>query len=145
MSNYTSIHKFLIGLSLVSSFSLFSCQSEEEVKRQQYVAEGFELYKNSCMNCHQAQGEGMAKLYPPLANADFLTEKNKALVICGIRHGFQQPLTVNGQVYHQTMPGNAALKALDIAVLTTFLYNEWGKEKKITDVQEVEKALAKCP
>lgn len=145
MSMHTSFNKFLVGLSFISSCSLFSCQSKEEVKRQQYVAEGFELYKNNCMNCHQPKGEGMAKLYPPLANADFLNAKNKALVICGIRHGFDQPLTVNGQIYHQTMPGNTALKALDLAVLTTFLYNEWGKEKKITDVQEVEKALATCP
>ncbi len=141
----TSLSKVLVSLSFMGSLSLASCQSEGEVKRQQYVAEGFELYKSSCMNCHQANGEGMAKLYPPLAKSDFLTEKNKALVICGIRHGFDKPLTVNGQVYHQTMPGNSALKALDIAVLTTFLYNEWGKEKKITEVQEVEKALATCP
>ncbi len=137
--------KTFVYLLFLALLGLTACQSEEEIKRQQYVAEGFDLYKKSCMNCHQAQGEGMANLYPPLAGSDFLTASNKALVICGMRNGFQHPLRVNGKLYRQPMPGNTALKALDLAVLTTFLYNEWGNEKKITDVTEVEKALAKCP
>ncbi|MFT4031583.1 MAG: cytochrome c [Siphonobacter sp.] len=123
---------------------LFACQSQEEIKRQQYISEGFEVYKRNCSNCHQPEGQGLASLYPPLANSDFLNEKNKTLIICGIQHGFQQPLTVNGKTFHQPMPENSQLKVLDIAVLTTFIFNQYGNQKKITEVSEVEKALARC-
>jgi mono/diheme cytochrome c family protein len=123
---------------------LASCQSEQEVKRQQYVSEGLEVYKKHCSNCHQPDGKGMAKLYPPLADSDYLTAANRNAVLCGIRYGFHAPLTVNGQVYRQSMPANPQLKPLDVAVLMTFLSSKFGKDPAITEVADVEKALADC-
>lgn len=123
---------------------LSSCQSQEEIKRDQYFVEGLELYKIHCANCHQTDGRGLANLYPPLADADYLTAKNKAAVICAIRYGQHDSLVVNGRRYTQPMPGNAQLQPLDIAEIVTYVYNQWGGEKTLTPTDSVRKVLEGC-
>lgn len=131
--------------SLLAVFTfLVSCQSEQEVKRQQYVSEGLEIYKKHCSNCHQPDGKGMAQLYPPLAGADYIRKTDRETVLCGIRNGFHAPLTVNGQVYRQAMPANPQLTPLDLAVLMTFLSSHFTGDKTLTEVSDVEKALKSC-
>ena len=53
-------------------------------------------------------------------------------------------MTVNGKNFDRPMPANPALKELEIAEITTYLYNTWGKETSITTIDTVEKALEKC-
>lgn len=119
-----------------------SCQSEEEMKRQRYITEGILVYKNNCANCHQKKGEGLAALYPPVANSDFLANKNA--VICLIRYGQQGPIVVNGKPYNRPMPGQPHLSDLEVAELVTYIYKEWGNETKLTGVNEVTPILNQC-
>ena len=122
--------------------STLSCQSEEELQRQRYITEGILVYKNNCANCHQSNGKGLAALYPPLAGSDYLADKNS--VICLIRYGQQGPIRVNGKAYNRPMPAQPHLSALEIAELTTYIYNEWGNETKLTDVKAVTPVLEGC-
>lgn len=131
----------IVGLLAVLVASL-SCQSEEEIKRQRYITEGILVYKNNCANCHQKQGEGVAALYPPIANSDFLANKNA--VICLIRYGQQGPIVVNGKPYNRPMPPQPQLSDLEVAELVTYIYNEWGNEKKLTSVKDVTPILKQC-
>ena len=127
---------------LILLLSTLSCQSEEETKRQQYITEGILIYKNNCANCHQTNGAGVASLYPPIAGSDYLADKNA--VICLIRYGLQGPIVVNGKRYNRPMPAQPKLSDLEIAELTTYLYNKWGGEKKVTDVKAVTPVLEQC-
>lgn len=102
-----------------------------------------ELYKTHCANCHQNDGKGLVGLYPPLAGSDFML-KNKELVICAIRNGLSDTIVVNGKTYHQPMPPNSQLLALDIAEISTYIYKQWGNKEEITETKEVEKILEKC-
>ncbi|GAB4012998.1 cytochrome c [Spirosoma sp. KCTC 42546] len=129
-------------LLIVTLVSLFSCQSEEEMKRERYITEGILVYKNNCANCHQSKGEGLAALYPPIAHSDFLKDKNR--VICLIRYGQQGPIVVNGKPYNRPMPPQPQLSDLEVAELATYIYNEWGNETKLTDVKTVKPILEKC-
>lgn len=126
-----------------SSLLMMACDNAEEIKRKQYYIDGQALYKTHCANCHQDKGEGLAGLYPPIAGSDFLL-KNKELVLCAMRNGLMDTIVVNGKSYHQPMPANAQLQALDVAEIATFIYTEWGGEKTITDVKSVQKILANC-
>ena len=119
-----------------------SCQSEEEIKRERYITEGILVYKNNCANCHQKKGEGLAALYPPIANSDFLNDKNA--VICLIRYGQQGPIVVNGKPYNRVMPPHPQLSDLEIAELVTYIYKEWAHETKLTDVKKVTAVLKQC-
>ncbi|GAB3989182.1 hypothetical protein GCM10028807_13530 [Spirosoma daeguense] len=127
---------------LFVSISGFSCQSEEEIKRQRYITEGILVYKNNCANCHQPKGEGLASLYPPLANSDYLADKNS--VICLIRYGQKGPIVVNGKTYNHPMPPLPQLSDLEVAELVTYIYNEWGNEKKLISVKDVTPVLEQC-
>ncbi len=125
-----------------SAICLFwACDSAEEIKRKQYIAEGFELYKLNCANCHQADGTGLGKLYPPIKNSDYLL-KNKAAVVASMRYGLADSIVVNGRGYHHAMPANDKLTNMEIAEITTFLYNQWGNEKTITSIADAEKILS---
>jgi cytochrome c551 len=124
-------------------FMLFSaCDSTQEVKRKQYFAEGVELYKTHCANCHQLSGEGLEGLYPPISK-DYLS-KNKAKVICQIRNGGKNALAINGKYYTQAMPANLALHPLEVAEITTYIYNKWGDETVITKIAEIDSVLNNC-
>lgn len=129
-----------VPFSLVVLFA--SCQSEEEIKRQRYITEGILLYKTYCANCHQNNGQGLEALYPPIANSDYLVNKNS--VICLIRYGQKGEIVVNGKRYNRPMPAQPQLSDLEVAELTTYIYNEWGKETKVTDVKTVSQTLADC-
>jgi cytochrome c551 len=134
----------LFSLLLLAQCSLFitSC-NQEELKRKQYYIDGQVLYKTHCANCHQENGQGLAGLYPPIAGSDYLL-KNKNLILCSMRNGLKDTIVVNGKTYHQPMPANTQLQALDVAEIATYIYNEWGNEKVITDVKSVQKVLEKC-
>ncbi|MBO0949097.1 c-type cytochrome [Fibrella forsythiae] len=131
----------LFSLGLLSTF--FSCQSDEETKRQKYITEGILLYRRNCANCHQADGAGLAGLYPPLANSDYLA-KNKQAVICSIRYGQQGPIVVNGKTYNRIMPPQLQLSALEVAEITTYIYSQWGNDKRLVTGKEAERLLEKC-
>jgi cytochrome c551 len=127
---------------LFLSIALASCQSKEQIKLDQYFVNGKNIYEANCANCHQKDGKGLANLYPPIDGADFL--KNKEEVICIIKNGVSGEMIVNGKKYNQQMPANPQLYDLDIASLTTYIYNQWGNEKKITEPDSVKKILEKC-
>jgi mono/diheme cytochrome c family protein len=120
---------------------LTSCQSPEKVKLEQYYIGGKEIFETNCANCHQKDGKGLQNLYPPIAGSDYL--KNKAQVILAIKNGLIGEIKVNGKTYNQPMPANSHLQSLDIAEVVTYIYNEWGREQKITTVEEVEAVLSK--
>ena len=122
---------------------LLTACSEKDIKLKQYYIDGQALYKLHCANCHQDNGQGLAGLYPPIAGSDFL-EKNKELILCSMRYGLKDTIVVNGKSFHQAMPANTQLQALDVAEIATYIYNEWGNEKEITEVKYVQKVLENC-
>lgn len=122
---------------------LFTGCRQQDPKLAQYRVQGERLYELHCSNCHQADGKGFGLLYPPLAGADYLIG-NKDSIICLIRNGMSGPVTVNGQVYDQAMPGNEKLTDLEIAEILTYLYVSWGNEDQLTDVNEVRAKIGRC-
>ena len=128
---------------LLTVASLVACQSEEEIKRERYITEGILVYRTHCANCHQSKGEGLAALYPPIANSDYLSA-NKNAVICLIRYGQQGAIVVNGKTYNRPMPAQPQLSDLEVAELATYIYNQWGGEKQVTDVKTVTPILETC-
>ncbi len=120
---------------LLVALSGLACKSPEAIKHEQYVIAGAELYAEHCSNCHGNEGQGLGKLYPPIKGSDFLENKNK--VICIIKNGSNGPVVVNGVSYEGKMPKNKKLFDLDIAQITTFIYDKWSGEKITTQTEEV--------
>ena len=132
-----------------AAFLLFSCTShtgkseDNSPKFQQYYVQGQVLYQKHCSNCHQANGKGLGRLYPPLDQSDFM-DKNFDKVVCVIKYGSKGDLVVNGVEYNMNMKGIPGLTELEVAELTTYIYNTWSHQKGLVDVSEVTQMLKAC-
>ena len=122
--------------------TLFSCQSEQELKSEQYFAEGYQLYTTNCANCHQADGKGMANLYPPLTGSKII--RDKAAMACIIRYGLKDTIMIHGKPFSRPMPANAKLQELEIAEIITYVNMKWGQDSVYTPIATVSKALEAC-
>lgn len=89
--------------------------------------QGHALYDQHCANCHMEEGEGLRKLIPPLAGADYLRD-NPREVVRGIRYGMSQPIQVNGVSYHEPMPGNDELSEFQIVNIVNYINQAWGND-----------------
>jgi len=96
---------------------------------------GYETY---CQACHQANGQGMNGVFPPLAGADYLLDdpdRGIVAVLLGIRGG----IVVNGQTYDSMMPNLNYLNDSDIAAILTYTLNSWDNDGgSITEAQVAE-------
>ncbi|WP_229215037.1 c-type cytochrome [Dyadobacter bucti] len=130
------------GALLVLGLLNDACQSSQELKSEQYFAEGYQLYTTYCSNCHQTDGKGMSGLYPPLVGSGQLTEKSR--LACIIKNGMSDTIMVNGKEFSRPMPPNPKLKDLEIAEIVTYLNIKWGKDSVFTSIEFVEKSLKDC-
>ena len=121
---------------------LLAC-SQQDNKLAQYTRQGEELYLKHCSNCHQANGKGLGLVYPPVDQSDFV-DKNFEKTICLIEYGTSGEMFVNGKSFNKAMPGVPTLTDLEIAEITTYLYNSWGRSNGIVEVKETAKILANC-
>jgi len=130
------------GALLVLGLLNNACQSSQELKSEQYFAEGYQLYTTYCSNCHQADGNGMSGLYPPIVGSAQLTDKSR--LACIIKNGMSDTIMVNGKEFSRPMPPNPKLKDLEIAEIVTYLNMKWGKDSVFTSIEFVEKSLKDC-
>ena len=112
-------------------------------KFKQYLVEGERLYVSHCSNCHQVDGKGLRRVYPPLAPSDYM-DQNFENVICAMKYGLAGEIVVNGNSYNQPMPGGASLTELEIAEIATYIYNSWGRKQGLVEVKGIAGILDSC-
>ncbi len=124
---------------------ILSCQlSQEKNKLNNYYRQGEQLYIKHCSNCHQSNGKGLGRVYPPLHQSDYM-KNNFEAVLCLMKNGMDGPILVNGKEYNQAMPGIPTLTDLEIAEIATYIYNTWEHKRGLVDVSEVSRVLRACP
>ena len=99
------------------------------------IASGKLIYTNTCFACHQANGEGIASAFPPLAESDYLNadlERSINIVL----HGKTGKITVNGKKYNSVMT-KQTLTNEEVADVLTYVYNSWGNNKTHVKVSDV--------
>lgn len=104
---------------------------------------GARLYAQHCSNCHGDEGQGLRRLIPPLAGADYLT-KNRAGLACLVRRGVNGPMVVNGVQFNQVMPGHEDLTDSEITNLLNFVQSSWGNKGEPYTIREVMEQLEAC-
>ncbi len=135
--------KIIIVLSctLIYATTFFANKQDDELNKS--MALGKELYLESCVNCHLANGEGLKAIFPPLAKADFLL-KFPEKAIHAIKFGMKGPVKVNGLAYDNAMPP-AGFSDKEIADVMNYINNSFGNkstklvtEKIVAAVKEKE-------
>ncbi len=103
--------------------------------------QGKAIYVKHCANCHLDQGQGLRRLIPPLAGADYLRER-PADVVRGIRHGMEGPMVVNGVTYNYQMPANQDLTEFQIVNVVNYINTAFGNSNPLITVPEARTWLA---
>lgn len=93
----------------------------------------------TCLACHQAEGQGLPPVFPPLAGSEWVNGPVENLIRIQLR-GIQGPLTVKGVEYNQVMPANATMSDEDIAAVLTYVRSNFGNTSGPVTPEEV-KAL----
>ena len=91
-----------------------------EERLQSTLAKGSRLYKKNCQQCHQAQGQGIPGVYPPLAGSPWVLgnpERAAAIVIGGL----VGRINVLGKEYNNAMASLSQLSDKDIAAVLTYI------------------------
>jgi cytochrome c551 len=129
---------------IIASLALLSCrQSQEKNKFTLYYNQGKQLYLKHCSNCHQPNGTGLGRVYPPLHRSDYM-KNNFESVLCLMKNGAEGPLIVNGTEFNQAMPGIPTLTDLEVAEIATYIYNSWEHQRGLVDVSEASRVLREC-
>lgn len=125
---------FLSGYFIVTLLLGLSLFQDSGLKES--MARGSEIYDNFCITCHLEKGEGVAYVFPPLAQSDYLM-KNREASIRGIKYGQQGEIIVNGTTYNSAM-ASLGLEDEEIADVMNYISNSWGNSSdKIITVAEV--------
>lgn len=103
---------------------------------EQSIANGKEIYKDFCIQCHLDTGEGVSGVFPPLAKSDFLVN-NIEISIRGLKYGMTGPIVVNGEEYDGVM-GDQGLGDDEIADVLNYILNSWGNQyNEIITIEQV--------
>jgi nitrite reductase (NO-forming) len=111
--------------------------------KEERINYGLTVYSQVCIACHQAQGQGIPKAFPPVAKSDYLNADTDR-AISTVLHGLAGKVTVNGEVYESIMP-QLGLSDEAVANALTYVYNNWennGTEVTPEMVAAVRKAGA---
>ena len=93
-------------------------QLTESIKRGEIV------YNDMCITCHLADGKGVPKTFPPLANSDYLREKQTES-LKAVKYGMSGEIVVNGITYNNVM-APLGLSNEEVADVINYINNSWG-------------------
>jgi nitrite reductase (NO-forming) len=107
-----------------------------KLTKESQIAAGKLLYSGTCSTCHQANGEGIEGVFPPLAKSDYLmADKNRS--VGAVLNGLTGKVTVNQKEYNSVMPPMSQLNDDEIANILTFVRNSWGNSGDQVTTEEV--------
>lgn len=110
--------------------------------RQELPADGRGLFVARCQACHQANGQGLPGVFPPLAGASWVTG-DPGVAIQIVLHGLIGPIDVNGVIYQGAMPAfGEQMNDAELAALLSFIRSAWGNAAPAVEADAVRAARA---
>lgn len=110
------------------------------------IESGKEIYMKAapggglCFTCHQANGEGLAGQFPPLAGSEWVIGDKPTLIKIAL-FGLMGPIKVKGVDYNLAMPPPGippgSLTDQQIADVLTYIRNDWGNSASSISPAEV--------
>ncbi len=103
------------------------------------MANGEKLYKGSCVACHELDGSGAPRIYPPLPGNANLQSTDPLSTIRIVLDG-AETITTPRAPNTGSMPGYAKMSDQDVADVVTYIRNAWGNAAPAVTAAEVAKA-----
>lgn len=109
------------------------------------AVDGRQLYTAHCQACHQASGQGLPGVFPPLAGSEWVTGDPQVLAQI-VLHGMTGPIEVRATAYQGAMPAfGAQLGNAEIAAVLSFVRSEWGNRAGAIHPADIETGRASFP
>ena len=99
---------------------------------------GKKVFSANCATCHQANGQGVAGQYPPLAGSEFTTGGSRRPAMIVLK-GLQGPVKVKGQQYGSAVmqPWDKTLSDQKIADVLTYERGDWGNHATPVTAEQI--------
>ena len=111
-----------------------------EVAPAAAMTDGEKIYKGACIACHEADGSGAPRIYPPLPGNANLQSSDPSSTLRIILDGAQTVTTARAP-NTGSMPAYAAkLGDQQIADVATYIRNAWGNAAPAVSAEQVAKA-----
>ena len=95
---------------------------------RQTAVDGKEVYARQCTSCHQPEGAGLPKTFPPLAgNPDLFLDKLFPVYV--VLNGLEGPATIKGEHYEGAMPPFDHLSDAEVAAVVGYIREAWNNDK----------------
>jgi mono/diheme cytochrome c family protein len=101
---------------------------------------GAKVYKDHCESCHQPNGEGVPRIYPPLSNNQAITMRTPVNAIRIVLNGGFPPSTEGNPRPYGMPPFYQDLNDEQVAAVVTFIRQSWGNNAPPTWPPEVERS-----
>jgi mono/diheme cytochrome c family protein len=85
------------------------------------------LYAAQCLACHQANGQGVPGVFPPLAGSEWVVGDERVLANI-LLHGVNGQITVAGVAYQGAMPAFKQLGDAELAALASHIRSQWSNQ-----------------
>jgi mono/diheme cytochrome c family protein len=109
------------------------------------MADGARIYKGACIACHEADGSGAPRIYPPLPGNANLQSADPSSTLRIILDG-AQTVTTPRAPNTGSMPAYAGkLTDQEIADVATYIRNAWGNAAPVVTSAQVAKARRASP
>jgi mono/diheme cytochrome c family protein len=99
---------------------------------------GERVYRVACQVCHQADGNGVPGMHPPLKDSEWVTGDKERLIKIALE-GMEGEIEVNGEIFNHVMPAPSQLDVSQIADVLTFIRQSFGNDASEVTVEEVQK------
>ena len=103
------------------------------------MANGEKIYNGACIACHEADGSGAPRIYPPLPGNANLQSADPLSTLRIMLDG-AETVTTPRAPNKGSMPAYANLSDQEIADVTTYIRNAWGNAAPVVTAAEVAKA-----
>jgi mono/diheme cytochrome c family protein len=106
---------------------------------QAQMADGEKTYKRACIACHEADGSGAPRIYPPLPGNANLQSADPSSTLRIILDG-AQTVTTPRAPNSGSMPDYAKLSDQEIADVANYIRNSWGNAAPLVTPAQVARA-----
>ena len=118
----------------IPEFAGFDGKTPEE-KEAILVKVGEAVYGTNCAACHQANGTGLAGVFPPLVNDPMVAGPAEAHVNVVLKG--MNGVAINGVAYAAAMPAWPQLTDQQIAAVITYERKAWGNNASVVEPTQV--------
>ncbi|MCF8226723.1 MAG: cytochrome c [Bacteroidales bacterium] len=97
---------------------------------------GQPLYTQHCLPCHQADGNGVPGMYPPIVETKWVNGDNKTLISIVV-HGMDEEIEVNGEFYNTIMAPLPHLSDQQVSDVLNYVRRQFGSSTEKITPEEV--------